>query len=69
MSIQEVCDLCGKKIMERYEDKAYIFTVKKRWHSYDGFTPYREKTKLDICADCMKKIIKVQPDTSGGENE
>lgn len=57
MSKVEICDLCQTEIMARYEDKAYKFTVKKRWHSYDGFTPYREKTKLDICFNCMRKII------------
>lgn len=57
MSQLEVCDLCKKEIMARYEDVAYKFIVKKRWHSYDGFTPYREKRKLDICFNCMRKII------------
>ena len=80
MSKVEICDLCQTEIMARYKDKAYKFTVKKRWHSfyksfgataifgcrycverrftcYDGFTPYREKTKLDICFNCMRKII------------
>lgn len=57
MSKVEICDLCEKEIMVRYEDRAYKFTIKKRWYTYDGFTPYREKTNIDICFSCMRKII------------
>ena len=57
MSKVEVCDLCQAEIMARYEDRAYKFVVKERWHSYDGFVPYRETGKLDICFICMRSII------------
>lgn len=57
MSKVELCDLCKQEIMARYEDTAYKFIVKKRWYSYGGLVPYPEKRKIDICFNCMRRII------------
>lgn len=62
MSKITICDWCGNRLAEGYEDIDYKVIVKKRWWSYDGFVPYKERTKLEICSDCKGKIIsKVTP--------
>ena len=57
MSKITVCDICKKPIEGGLYDEDYVVVVKKRWWSYDGFQPYREKTKLNIDSKCMKKLI------------
>lgn len=64
-----VCDLCKKEILVRYEDKAYKFIVKKRWFSYDGFTPYGNTGTIDICFRCMRKIIDATQQPSNKASE
>ena len=51
------CDLCDMVLMPKFSDLGYKVTVKELKHSYDGYNPWLRKTKLDICLQCMERIV------------
>lgn len=55
MAKVEVCDLCDRKILEYFSDVSYRIT--KNGHGYDGYMPFRTKWKVDVCPDCLRRII------------
>lgn len=63
MSKAEICDFCGKTILETFSDVAY--KIKKIGHGYDGYQPFRHKWSVDICPNCMKNLTQglAQQDT------
>ncbi len=53
-----VCDLCGKEMLECFTDEQYKIKVIKISNAYDGIAPFKRKRRVDVCDDCMRKIIR-----------
>lgn len=51
MSKAELCDFCGKRIMDKFADSSYKITEIK--HAYDGYAPFLRRWSIDICPECM----------------
>jgi len=61
---QKICDLCGEPVNKsEYQD--YKVTIKRHWYSMGG----EGYAKLDICGDCMNKLIHDMPATKEGDGE
>lgn len=57
MSKIDVCDICGNDL--HVENQHAEFKIPKAFWlspSFDGFTAYRDKSKLDICFKCWHKF-------------
>lgn len=59
MSKIDICNLCKLELPNGLPDANYKVVVKRRFWGYDGYQPYHYRVKLDICSQCMKKLIKV----------
>ena len=61
-----ICDICGKEADTENINYPVLFTTEQT----DGRAckPYVSQQKLDVCADCMGKIIKLTATGAQGCN-